>query len=228
MKTAAVLIAAVALPSALLIGGTSGQAAPAETAVEISVDAAAAAVPKPTTKLTKKELQKIVADMRARGITSGELAAREGVIRAANAEIGYREGPNNSQKYSKADGEWCGVFARWVWKKAGVPKLPPPEFGYETAGWATYWGVWGDKHKLLEKLPAKGIGTPLPGDVIVYGKPHTSGHVGIVLRVNANGTLTTADGNIGDMVSRREIKPRSQYTNGQPVYGYVSPAPIKH
>jgi len=64
---------------------------------------------------------------------------------------------------------------------------------------------------------------PTPGDAIVYGKFPATGHIGIVLRVYPDGTLTTAEGNVTNMVSRRHIDPRTAKGNGQPVYGYVQP-----
>lgn len=152
-----------------------------------------------------------------------ELAAASDIVRIANGEVGYEERANNCNKYSSDCAAWCGMFARWVWKKAGVTKLPPA--GYGKAWVATYWAKWGADNDLLKRRPAgtRG-GSPKAGDAIVYGNPGSlNGHVGIVVKVHSDGKLTTIDGNLSDKVTKRTIDPKTKTTNGGAVYGYVKP-----
>ncbi|GAB2821302.1 CHAP domain-containing protein [Lentzea nigeriaca] len=154
---------------------------------------------------------------------SVEIAAAADIVRIATAEVGYKERANNCNKYSDDCAAWCGMFARWVWKKAGVTKLPPA--GYGKAWVATYWAKWGADNDLLKRRPAgtRG-GNPKAGDAIVFGTPGSlNGHVGIVVKVHSDGKLTTIDGNLSDKVTKRTIDPKTTTTNGGAVYGYVKP-----
>lgn len=155
--------------------------------------------------------------------SSAEMVAAAAIVRVANAEVGYRERAGNCNKYSSDCAAWCGMFARWVWKKAGVTKLPPA--GYGKAWVATYWAQWGADNKLLKRRPADTRGgNPKAGDAIVYGIPGSlNGHVGIVAEVHADGKLTTIDGNVSDKVTKRTIDPKTATSNGGAVYGYVKP-----
>lgn len=152
-----------------------------------------------------------------------QISAAADIVRIATAEVGYKERANNCNKYSGDCAAWCGMFARWVWNKAGVKKLPPA--GYGKAWVATYWAKWGADQGLLKKRPAgtRG-GSPKAGDAIVFGVPGSlNGHVGLVVKVHADGTLTTIDGNLSDKVTKRTIDPKTATTNGGAVYGYVKP-----
>ncbi|GAA4441162.1 CHAP domain-containing protein [Actinokineospora soli] len=152
-----------------------------------------------------------------------ELAGTSDIVRIAKSQVGYKERAGNCTKYHRDCAAWCGIFTHWVWKKAGVSKLPPAGFG--RAWVATYWAKWGKDKGLLKRRPAgtRG-GNPKAGDVIVYGKPGSlNGHVGIVVKVHANGKLTTVDGNLSNKVVTHTIDPKTKVINGGAVYGYVRP-----
>ncbi len=211
----------------ILVAGTA-TSTPAVQQSGTMLVAEAAAVAGPATRLTDQEIRQVVKNLQS--LPPGEAALRARIIRAANGEIGTREHGDNCQKYSGTCGsQWCGVFIHWVWHKAGATKLPtltPPK-GKPThsAWWATFWGQWGAKH---DRFKPNDPDMPTPGDAIVYGARGADGHIGMVLRVHADGTLTTSEGNYGDMVSRRHIDPKTAVggARNKHVHGYVSPVRI--
>ena len=148
-------------------------------------------------------------------------APSRGVIAAtANAEVGT-VASGGCQQYGPICADWCAMFATWVWERAGV--LGAPRSTYV----ATAIGSWGVDRGLFKRRPAGGRGTPLPGDIVVYGEPGsgTGGHVSIVYSVNGDGSITTIDGNFNDRVVRRTIDPVTQRAGSRDVLisGYVSP-----
>jgi len=90
---------------------------------------------------------------------------------------------------------WCAYFASWAAAQAGTP-LGPNGQGLgsvsEIASWASSTG---------KLLPASAA--PAPGDLILFGGEH----VGIVESVNADGSLTTIEGNSGNGVTRVRRSP---------------------
>jgi hypothetical protein len=107
----------------------------------------------------------------------------------AQSELGYIEGPaNNQTKYQKANQAWCGAFVNWVAKQAGV-KIP--NCVYTPAG-AT--GFMDKKAWTLAEAAE-----PQPGDIAFFDFPGDAldriSHVGIVIKNNGNGTVTTIEGN---------------------------------
>jgi len=150
-----------------------------------------------------------------------QAATRAQIVAIANAEVGASEANGNCTKYGPCTTqEWCAYFAKWVWKAAGVS----PVF---TTAVARGVGQWGVNNGLFSARPAGGIGSPQPGDVVVYGTPAnvTGGHVSIVASVNGNGTIDTIDGNWNEQVQRRTINPVTAKGGGSNllISGYVRP-----
>lgn len=118
------------------------------------------------------------------------MATVEKFLTIAYNEVGYAEGPNNKNKYGahfkQNNVPWCGLFVRWCAAEAGL-KIPNPTF--------TPAGAEG--FKSMHKWHTKG--EPKPGDIIFFDFPHDGidriSHVGIVVRANADGTVTTIEGN---------------------------------
>ena len=124
------------------------------------------------------------------------MAAEKGtaarMVEVALAEIGYVEGPkDNETKYgafTKANFlPWCGSFCMWVANQAGV-KIPNTVSTMAGAAAFKKLGTWTDA------ASAK----PEPGDIVYFdfmegGAPIE--HVGIVVKDNGDGTVTTAEGN---------------------------------
>ncbi|GAA2796324.1 CHAP domain-containing protein [Saccharopolyspora taberi] len=208
----AVIAAAITTVAFLGASGTASAVPPVEPGL-----AATSQVADEYPELTAAAMAELAAG------TDVAAAGRKDIVRIATKEIGYTERANNCNKYSRDCAAWCGMFARWVWQKAGVSKLPPA--GYGKAWVATYWAKWGKDKDLLKRRPAgtRG-GNPQAGDAIVYGVPGSlDGHVGIVVKVHSDGKLTTIDGNLSDKVVKRTIDPKTKTTNGGAVYGYVRP-----
>jgi hypothetical protein len=128
------------------------------------------------------------------------LAAAESQVGQAEYPPGSNDGPALGTYRSAVAGAqpgqpWCAYFASWAAAQAGVP-LGEEGQGYgsvaEIASWAGRTG---------RLLPAGS--TPQPGDLILYGDRH----VGLVESVNADGSLTTVEGNYQNAVSRVQRSP---------------------
>jgi hypothetical protein len=112
-------------------------------------------------------------------------------LSVAIKEVGTVETGDNLTKYgafTKHDGQpWCGSFVMWCAAQVGVKV---PNCVYTPAGVAGFQGLgtW------FNVATAK----PQPGDIVFFdfvkgGAP--TEHVGIVVRDNGDGTVTTIEGN---------------------------------
>ena len=110
-------------------------------------------------------------------------------LEIAKAEVGYIEGPKDNQtKYQRANQPWCGAFVNWVAKQAGV-KIP--NCVYTPSGATAFM----DKKAWTIAEQAD----PKPGDIVffdfVVDELDRIGHVGIVIKNNGKGIITTIEGN---------------------------------
>lgn len=116
------------------------------------------------------------------------------ITKIARGELGYQEGPGNTNKYGPP-AAWCSSFASWVWRKAGVD-IPITPF----TGNMYYWG---QQHGLA--YDSRHLSQARPGDVLLFGSgpqnTSTSKHIGIVESVHGN-TVTLIEGNSSDRVQR--------------------------
>lgn len=118
------------------------------------------------------------------------MSQRTNFVNTAIAEIGTKENPPNSNKvkYNDNNGQyWCGYFVMWCAKQV---KLTIPNCIYTPSGVAGFQGkgLWSNA------ATAK----PQPGDIVFFDFPGGSeiaDHVGIVIKDNGDGTVTTAEGN---------------------------------
>jgi len=132
------------------------------------------------------------------------------MVEIALKEEGYVEGPkDNETKYgafTKANFlPWCGSFCMWVANEAGV-KIPNTVSTMAGAAGFKKLGTWTDA------AAAK----PEPGDIVYFdfvagGAPIE--HVGIVVKDNGDGTVTTMEGN----TSGDKKKSGSQANSGEAV-----------
>lgn len=130
---------------------------------------------------------------------------RNKVIEKAVAEIGYKEGANNENKYSQElynikGQEWCADFVRWCLIKAGAGDL------YPISSYVPTIADWFDKKGQYKNSKANGGNyTPQKGDIILFDYNHnsTSDHIGLVDYVEGN-TVYTIEGNKDNMVKRCE------------------------
>lgn len=136
------------------------------------------------------------------------------VLSVAVSQIGYHEkaseenlddavansGTDNDNytKYARDLGmpnglPWCGYFAWWCMRSAGVPNDRYPCVGSVTQirDWFVNRGLWHDR----------GTYIPNPGDYIAFGDPLN--HCGIVESVSAD-RVYTIEGNSSDVVKRRD------------------------
>lgn len=129
------------------------------------------------------------------------------VIRIAEAEVGYVEqgGANNNSgnltKYGKWYGidaqPWCAMFISWVFFMAGMP-LPASTskgFAYTPSG-----AEWFKKRNRWSTLPRVGA-------VVFFSMGgQRIDHVGLVVKVNGDGSIITIEGNTssGNAGSQRD------------------------
>lgn len=121
---------------------------------------------------------------------------KEKFLKIALAEVGYKEGENNDNKYGEWYGmnkrAWCAIFVSWCANQVGVLKTLIPK--YSGCGTGYNW------------FKSKGLITmkPKPGD-IGFLKPsnpkNTSSHTFIVYKVEGN-VITTIEGNYPDRVKK--------------------------
>jgi len=114
---------------------------------------------------------------------------RNQIVEIATVELGLIEGPKENQtKYQKINQPWCGAFVNWVFKQVGV-KIPNC---VSTLTGATAF----QKNKAWQNAESA---TPEVGDLVFFDFPHDGidriSHIGIVTKVNADGTVTTIEGN---------------------------------
>jgi hypothetical protein len=115
------------------------------------------------------------------------------LVEVALGEIGYIEGPKDNEtkygKFTKSNFQpWCGSFVMWCANEAGVKV---PNTVYTPAGAAAFVkaGTW---QKVDEAAPAV-------GDIVYFDFPNDGvdriSHVGIVVKVNEDGTVDVVEGN---------------------------------
>jgi hypothetical protein len=133
--------------------------------------------------------------------TTGSTAGQQ-ALAIAQQELGVREEPpgsNDSARIAEyrtatagayAGAPWCAYFVSWAAAQAGSP------IGEYGEGHGAVEGVraWAERTGRL--LPP--TDEPQPGDLILFG----GRHIGIVESVNADGSLTTVEGNHSHAVER--------------------------
>jgi len=129
-------------------------------------------------------------------------------LEVAQAEVGTAEGPKENEtkygKFTKMDFQpWCGSFVMWVAKQAG---LKIPNCVYTPAGKSSFQGLgtWSNA----------ATANPKPGDIVFFDfAPGGAAveHVGIVVKDNGDGTVTTIEGN----TSSEKKKTGSQANGGE-------------
>lgn len=112
------------------------------------------------------------------------------VLAVAASQIGYREGRGNRTPFGRwygMDGNpWCAMFVSWCLAAAGSP-LPPIDGASGSASVASL-RRWGRRTGRL-------VTHPQPGDLLLIDHGGGAGHMGIVERVEADGTVHTIEGN---------------------------------
>jgi hypothetical protein len=123
----------------------------------------------------------------------------------ATKEIGTVEIGDNHTKYGKFTGHdgqpWCGSFVMWC---ANEAKIKIPNVVYTPAGVTGFQSIGRWSNAATSK--------PKPGDIVFFdfvegGAPVE--HVGIVIKDNLDGTVTTIEGNTSP-----EHKAKGSQANG--------------
>ena len=125
-------------------------------------------------------------------------------VAKARTQVGVVEVPDNKTIYGKFTGHdgqpWCGSFVMWCAAQIGFKAMP--NCVYTPAGVSVFQG----QGKWSNHETAK----PQPGDIVFFsfdGKGIE--HVGIVVKDNGDGTVTTIEGNTSPMT-----KPTGSQANG--------------
>ena len=131
----------------------------------------------------------------------------EKFVEIALAEVGTKEGPkNNETKYGKFTKfnfqPWCGSFVMWC---AAQVKAKMPNVVWTPGGVESFKGIgeWSNAETAM----------PKPGDIAFFDFPGGDkvDHVGIVVKDNGDGTVTTVEGN----TSPEKKKKGSQANGGE-------------
>lgn len=150
------------------------------------------------------------------------------LLDVAKKELGYTEKSGGYTKfgdwYAKnvdadhdvyfKDAAWCDMFISWAADQAGVvASVGQFASTQEHAHWFKDQGAWGK--------------TPEPGAIVFFDWSGSKdidqiSHVGIVLKVNGNGTLTTIEGNRQDALQQGTRD--TSYVAG---YGYPAKVKVK-
>lgn len=123
---------------------------------------------------------------------------KENFINTALNEVGYREGPNNDNKYgayfSCNNQPWCAFFVSWCARQSNIPT----DIILTYAGCGTGYNFFKDKGAIYDSYNCRA------GD-IVFWKPTKAGcvsaHTGIVVEVTED-KIITVEGNSNDRVAK--------------------------
>ena len=146
--------------------------------------------------------------------SSGEASGNAGLaaLQVAESQVGVTEQPPGSNdgpqiamyrtatQGAYAGAPWCAYFVSWCANQAGAP-IGDQGQGLGSVAEITDWA----------RSTGRLTQTPAPGELILFGTEH----VGIVKSVNADGSLTTVEGNASNGV-REETRWPSEAT------GYVT------
>lgn len=125
-------------------------------------------------------------------------------LEVAESQLGIAEAPVNKTKYGKFTGHdeqpWCGSFVMWCANEAGFKAMP--NVVYTPAGADAFKGkgLWANPQTYK----------PQPGDIVFFNfDGRRIEHVGIVIKDNGDGTITTVEGNTSP-----DTKPTGSQANG--------------
>ncbi|GGQ47243.1 hypothetical protein BKA00_001153 [Actinomadura coerulea] len=176
--------------------------------------------------------QNVAAEARREGFKVPPHAVKPAeVIKLAEKQVGVREGKGGQTKYhkwfvstpqakatAKRDGgfsvkeyngaQWCNMFVSWLGAQTGVKNMGWDAYTVQHASWFKQTDRWGHTAK--------------PGAVVFFDWQDGSkagigdiDHVGIVVKDNGNGSITTIEGNTDNAVQKK-VREKSQVVG----YGY--------
>ena len=175
-----------------------------QTMIQQVTDPAAQTAGAPATAQPATSFQSVLAAAGVGGPTAGGSTAGARMLQAAETQIGQTEQPPGSNDgpaiatyRSAVEGAspgspWCAYFVSWAAAQAGAP-IGDRGQGLGSVAAITDWAA----------RTGRLVSQPEPGDLILFG----TRHVGIVQAVNADGSLTTVEGNASNAVSVERHSP---------------------
>ena len=142
-------------------------------------------------------------------VTNAQPGTAERFLEVAKSQIGVIEGPkDNETDYGKFTGHdlqaWCGSSMMWIADKAGV-KIPDCVYTPNGANAFKKMGAWADAASAH----------PEPGDLAFFSFVPAATpsspiqHIGVVVKDNGDGTVTTYEGNTSS-----DARPHGSQNNG--------------
>ncbi len=144
-----------------------------------------------------------------------EAQLRQEILRVAESQIGTTEKGENrggalkyQQFFGRGPEPWCADFVSWVYSKAGKSTNSPycPTF----------------VQQLKKQGRWKGKNDPQPGDLVFFDWDHDKNpdHVGIVKAVNADGSITTIEGNTANPRDRGQEGVYQKVRGMETIFGF--------
>ena len=140
------------------------------------------------------------------------------IVARAESQIGYKEGPSNSNKYGRWYGmdneSWCAMFVSWVFScEHALGAIAVGSHGY---AYCPALLAWAKERHLL-----KSIRNIQPGDILLYcwdnsGVPEHTG-IAVTAYDPKSHMIITVEGNTGGNV-------QGSQSNGDGVYKRARPA----
>jgi peptidoglycan hydrolase-like protein with peptidoglycan-binding domain len=142
---------------------------------------------------------------------------RSNILNVAAGQIGNVEATNNNDgavtKYpgyfGRGPESYCADFVSWVLSHSGEPK--------------NYFNTETMRHEWSAEGKWKGRNNPQPGDLVWFdwNGDGVTDHIGFVKSVNANGTITTIEGNTGGPNGREGVWEKTR--TWDTIAGFASP-----
>ncbi|WP_338742831.1 CHAP domain-containing protein [Actinomadura luteofluorescens] len=225
----AVLAGAVGLS---VVNPLAGGRAVAETSAQTAAVAEQGTAAHKSSQVKTVKAENVAAEARREGFKVPPHAVKPAeVIKLAQQQVGIHEGKGGQTKYhkwyvstpqakatAKRDGgfsvkeyngaQWCNMFVSWLGAQTGVKNMGWDAYTVQHASWFKQTDRWGHKAK--------------PGAVVFFDWQDGSkagigdiDHVGIVVKDNGDGSITTIEGNTENAV-KKKVREKSQVVG----YGY--------
>lgn len=141
------------------------------------------------------------------------------IVTNASRFLGYNERDNSYKLFTNGRNEaWCADFVSYVVKDTcrRTGKTLPNNFGSASVNELRNWGKRNNCY--LETASSgnkaqKIANNVKPGDVVIF-KENGRSHTGIVKQVDANGKITTIEGNTSDKVAERTYSANNPTISG--------------
>lgn len=123
----------------------------------------------------------------------------------AERQLGANESDGSYRKFGQP-GPWCAAFVDWAYKSATGGQVPwkGENFHYcpNVERWAKKNGVW-------ENYNPNTVGQNVKaGDMVLFdwGQDGKADHIGMVTKINSDGSIETIEGNSGNAVRHRKYR----------------------